>query len=168
MPFVSPVNRARIIHHLGYGARAGIPAGDLARLEEAMNAVDSAYQLQTIDSILDTCDEYYAAWLSTPTDVINSVTSKELISGDINRAVIRTGNTLEARKILWRTYVELTEELAQQLWVPNYRQEYNLRYRFERSGGDFIATIPGVADTSVGGAHQEIARNGGGFGLPMY
>lgn len=168
MAKVSPADRHRIIHHLGFGARVGIGAGDLIRLEEAMKTVDSHYQVNIIKGILDSCDRWFDIWLLPPDQMISSVISRELIQGDINRAVIRTGNPDEARKSVWENYLYRTDELAQQLWVPNYRRPENLRYRFERSYGDFIQAAPGPADTAVGAAHYEIARNSGGFGLPMY
>lgn len=168
MAKVSPNDRSRIIHHLGYGARVGIGAGDLERLEEAMRGLDSNYQVNIIVAILDSCDEWFRIWLLPPDQMISSIQSRELIQGDINRAVIRTGNPDEARKSVWDNYIARTDEIAQQLWVANYRQPENLRYRFERSGGDFINALPGPADTAVGAAHYEITRNSGGFGLPMY
>ena len=168
MAAMSPLDRHRIIHHLGYGARVGIGAGDLIDLETAVKGVDSHYQVNTIKAILDSCDEWFRVWLLPADQMISSIVSRELIQGDINRAVIRTGNPDEARKSVWDNYLYRTDELAQQLWIANYRRPENLRYRFERSHGDFINSTPGPADTAVGAAHYEIARNSGGFGMPMY
>lgn len=51
---------------------------------------------------------------------------------------------------VWReNYFYETEQLAKILYVPNYQDEGMMRYRFERSGGSYIMTLPGPADTSV-------------------
>lgn len=156
--------RSRVYFHLGYGSGAGIPTGDLARLEEAMDTVRDSYQLARIREILNRCDE---AWTASKPGTGGAV-SKELISGDINRSVIRTTDPYRAQEIAYRDYLRETDNLAQELWVANYRQEVHLRYRFERSGGEHINLLKGVADTAVGAAQYELSNNAGGFGLPTY
>jgi hypothetical protein len=157
-------NRSRCRFHLGYGNYAGIAAGDIARLEEAMDQVFDRYQYRRINEILDVCDRL---WTNAREGFTDQVT-KELISGDLNRSVIRSIDPRQARKEAKGRYMEEVAELAQQLWVPNYREDLTLRYRFERGGGDYVNLLPGLADTAVGAAQYEIARNGGGFGLPVF
>ena len=146
------------------GSGAGIPVADLARLEEAMDTVRDTYQHRRIEQILDRCDD---AW-DAATPGTGGPVSKELISGDINRSVIRTTDPFRAQEIAYQYYLRETDNLAQELWVANYRREENLRYRFERSGGEHITLFRGVADTAVGAAQYELANNGGGFGLQLF
>lgn len=161
---LDPTNRSRCRFHLGYGNYAGIAAGDVARLEEAMDQIFDRYQYRRVNEILDNCDGYWTNSRSAYSDQV----TKELISGDLNRSVIRTIDPRQARKEAQTRYLEEVRELAQQLWVPNYRDELMLRYRFERGSGDYVNLIPGIADTAVGAAQYEIGRNGGGFGLPVF
>lgn len=157
-------DRSRVRFHLGMGSTAGIPEGDVARLEEAMDTVYDNYQLYRIQDILTRCDE---AWEAARPGTGGPV-SKELISGDINRSVIRTTDPFRAQEIAYQNYIRETDNLAQELWVANYRQERHLRYRYERSGGSYINLLKGVADTAVGAAQNELARNGGGFGIGLF
>lgn len=163
MPRLDPYNRSRCAFHLGYGNRQGIPAGDVARLEEAMNQVYDNYQANRIQQILTLCDTAFAK----VTGLNEQFQEVELIAGDINRSVQR-GKTSGNFVANYQQYVNVTDLLAQELWVPNYRQEMNLRYRFERSGAEYIKAIPGIADTAVGSSIAEINRTGGGFGLPAF
>jgi len=36
------------------------------------------------------------------------------------------------------------------LYVPNYKDPFQARYRYERSGAEYIQALPGPADTAVG------------------
>jgi hypothetical protein len=158
-------NRSRTRFHLGYGNIGGIPAGDAAVLEKAMDSVFDNYQFNRLIELLDECDILYTHWRSMSVD---SQVSKELISGDINRSVIRTLDPKMARKQSWEAYMMMVNQIAQNLWVPNYRDDVYQRYRFERGAGDYLNLVPGVADTAIGAAQYEISRNGGGFGMPVY
>jgi hypothetical protein len=162
---LDPHNRDRCRFHLGYGNRGGIPAADVAILEQAMDTIDGNYQYNRLIELLDECDNLYTNWRSMRVD---DQVSKELISGDLNRSVIRTLDPAMARKQAWARYMDLVREITQNLWVPNYRDDVYLRYRFERGAGDYLNLIPGVADTAIGATHLDISRNGGGFGLPIY
>lgn len=168
MTLLSRDDRERCYKHLGYGALDGIPAGDLFGLEEAFARVRSNHQADTIREILDSADEWWRILLLPPQQMINEITSKELILGDLNRSVTRTGNPDEARKSVRKSYLEITNLLAQELWVANYRDPMNIDYRFERSGGDFINSIPGPADTAVGANIYMVNLTGGGYGIPAY
>jgi hypothetical protein len=48
------------------------------------------------------------------------------------------------------TYLYETNRLAHILYVPNYKDPFQARYRYERSGAEFIQALPGPADTAVG------------------
>lgn len=157
-------NKSRCRYHLGYGNYTGIAAGDIAKLEEAMNQVYDRYQYRRINQILDDCDKFRENSRSTFSDQV----TRELITGDLNRSVIRTIDPRAARKEAQERYLQEVRELARELWVPNYRDDLTMRYRFERGSGDYVNLIPGVADTAIGAGQYEIARNGGGFGVPVY
>lgn len=164
MVILAQRDRSRVRFHLGYGNMAGIPTGDTARLEEAMDTVYDAYQMRRIQQILSRCD---SAWDAAAPGTGGPV-SKELISGDINRSVIRTTDPFRAQEIAYQYYLRETDNLAQELWVANYRREENLRYRFERSGGEYINLLRGVADTAVGAAQYEFTNSGGSFGIGLF
>ena len=136
--------KERVIFHLGYtGMYAGIPEGDVAQLEEACENIRSGYVLEQIEEACDRCDRVYAL-----TEINQSAfSSKELISGDINRAVIKTRN--DQMRFIEEEYMKETDKLSVILWVPNYRRDENIRYRIERGGGSYVNAIPGPADTSV-------------------
>ena len=54
-------------------------------------------------------------------------------------------------KQVWdEIYLYETGRLAQILYVPNYKDPYQSRYRFERSGAEFIQALPGPADVAIG------------------
>ena len=50
---------------------------------------------------------------------------------------------------VWReNYLYETGRLAEMLYVANYKDPVAARYRFERSGGEFIQALPGPPDVS--------------------
>ena len=63
---------------------------------------------------------------------------------------IRSSNAREALKVWDEIYLYETNRLAQILYVPNYKDPFQARYRYERSGAEFIQALPGPADVSVG------------------
>ncbi|ABA24671.1 hypothetical protein Ava_D0006 [Trichormus variabilis ATCC 29413] len=145
MPALSELDKSRCRFHLGYGA--GVPAGDRARLEEAMNLLQDDYEVQRIQQILERCDRAFEA--SELLGDSSRFNTKELYTGDINRAILR--ESARDSRVWWENYLKETDLLAAHpLWVPNYRQEANLRYRFARTGAEFIMAVPGVADTCTG------------------
>lgn len=157
-------DRSRCYFHLGYGTGEGIPAGDVARLEEAMDLLRSKYQETILKNLLDRCDQ---AFELTTANNSNTYLTTEEIAGDINRT-IRRSNPQQSTQAWWQNYLMQTDLVAQELWVPNYRQPMNLRYRYERSGGEHINLLRGVADTAIGAAQFEHYRNAGSFGLPLF
>lgn len=154
-------DRDRCYFHLGYGTGEGIAAQDLAQLEQATRMVRGQYQANRIVQMLDQLDRNWDDWLFQK----NEFTTKEITAGDYNRSVVRTANPQQAGDYTYKGYLRLADALAQELWVPNYRQESTLRYRFERQAGEYIKAVPGPADTSVGGAQFELLNSGGGSGI---
>lgn len=154
-------DRDRCYFHLGYGTGTGIPAQDLAQLEESMRQVRGQYQYNRIVQILNQLDAAWDNYLFKD----NVLTTKEITSGDFNRSVIRAASVVQANEFVKANYDGMVDALAQELWVPNYRSEKALRYRFERSGGEYIKAVPGPADTSVGGAQWELKHSGGAAGI---
>lgn len=144
MPALSELDKSRTRYHLAYNCGT-VPAGDYARLEEAMTTLESNYWVEKVKAQLDRCDRAEA--LSELGET--GFSTKELITGDINRSIIRTSNNDGIR--VWReNYLFECDRLAQTLYVPNYRDESQMRYRFERPGTSFIKALPGPADTCVG------------------
>lgn len=143
MVALAELDKSRTRFHLGYGA--GTPAGDRARLEEAMNELGDNYEVNRVREILDRCDRAYEL---TEQNQSGRFETKELYVGDINRSIVRESN--RDSKKWWENYLKETDLLAfHPLWVPNYRREENLRYRFARIGAEYIMGVPGPADTCV-------------------
>lgn len=142
MAALSDTDKSRTRWHLGYVAYAGIPENDAADLEQAMNEIPDDWTVLRVVELLDRCDR---AW--TNSELGNSgFTTKELISGDINRSVIKTSNE-NAR--FWReNYLTEVDSLALILWVPNHRRT-DSNYRGTRDQGDWIQRLPGIADSCV-------------------
>lgn len=155
-------HRDRCYFHLGFGNKAGIPAADLSRVEEALDTLQSDYFFQKLLEQLDRCDR---AWemseLAGPSGL--RYQTRELYSGDINRAIVREGS--KDHRIWWEAYLQETDHLAHQLWVSNYQRESSLRFRFERGGGEFIMSIPGPADTCAVSRVDSVIRYCGSFGF---
>ena len=122
-----------------------VPAGDYARLEEAMNTIPDSFFYDKIIVQINRCDT-----AEKKTEVAsNPNTRLESIIGDVDRT-IRSSNAQEALKVWNQVYLYETNRLANILFVPNYKDEYQARYRYERSGAEFIQALPGPADTAVG------------------
>jgi len=136
--------------HLGFNAGAQIPAGDRARLEEAMSLIPDEYWYGQIVNHIRKCDlafeaaEYYDA----ENGQVNA-SRIEQIAGDVQRT-IRTTDPLKGDEYAWEIYLREVDRMAETLYVPNYRRPEVRRYAFERSGAEFIMAIPGPADTAVG------------------
>lgn len=155
-------HRDRCYHHLGYHSGAGIPLGDLARLEEALNDIKSDYHFQKLLEQLDRCDR---AEKSSELGGEQGLRyqNREIYGGDINRSILRESS--KDHGIWWEAYLRESDKLAHMLWVANYQRESSLRYRFERSGGAFINSIPGPADTVAVSRIEGVYRYGGSFGF---
>lgn len=141
---LSDFDKSRVRYHLGYYVTS-VPAGDYARLEEALNTVPDSYFYSKIVRQLERCDE-----AEKKTEVATTPSTRvENIVGDVDRT-IRSSNAKEALKVWDEIYLYETNRLAYILYVPNYKDPMQARYRYERSGAEFIQAMPGPADVSVG------------------
>lgn len=141
---LSDYDKSRVRYHLGYYV-VSVPAGDYARLEEAMNTVPDSYFYDKISIQIGRCDT-----AEKKTEVATSPSTRlESIAGDVDRT-IRSSNAKEALKVWDEIYLYETNRLAGILYVPNYKDPFQARYRYERSGAEFIQALPGVADTAIG------------------
>lgn len=126
-----------------------IPAGDLARLEEAMARIPDGYWYEQICEQLNRCDRAwkYSEVLGSPDGPRPS--RIERFTGDQDRAIYQSDPN-RADQINREIYLREVDRLAETLYVPNYRREEVRRYAFERSGAEFIMSVPGPAEPSVG------------------
>ena len=149
---LSDFDKSRVRYHLGYFT-VSVPAGDYARLEEAMNTVPDSFFVDKIIVQIGRCDtaEKKTEVASTPS------TRLETIAGDVDRT-IRSSNAKEALKLWSEIYLHETNRLAGILYVANYKDPVQARYRYERSGAEFIQALPGPADTAVG-SRMQLAEN---------
>ena len=136
-------NFSRVAYHLAYNI-ATVPAGDYARLVEACNSIPSEVYNDKIVQQIERCEE---AERFTELADGRATSRQETILGDVSRSINIQDKRETAR--IWReNYMYECDRLAQQLYVPNYRDPVAARYRFERSGGEFIQAIPGPPDVS--------------------
>ena len=136
-------NFSRTAYHLAYNI-ATVPAGDYARLVEACNSIPSEFYNDKIVQQIERCEE---AERFTELADGRATSRQETILGDVSRSINIQDKRETAR--IWReNYMYECDRLAQQLYVPNYRDPVAARYRFERSGGEFIQAIPGPPDVS--------------------
>jgi hypothetical protein len=136
-------NFSRVAYHLGYNI-ATVPAGDYARLVEACNSVPSEYYYDKIVQQIERCEE---AERLTELATGRATSRQETILGDVSRS-INIQDKRETAKIWRENYLYECDRLAHMLYIPNYRDPVAARYRFERSGGEFIQAIPGPPDIS--------------------
>lgn len=141
---LSDYDKSRVRYHLGYFT-VSVPAGDFARLEEAMNTIPDSYFYDKIAIQIGRCDT-----AEKKTEVATSPSTRlESIAGDVDRT-IRSSNAKEALKVWDEIYLYETNRLAGILYVPNYKDPLQARYRYERSGAEFIQALPGPADVGIG------------------
>ena len=141
--------QSKVRWHLGYNITS-IPAGDQARLEEALKNVQDSFWVSKIVEQVSRCDE-----AEKRTDMTGSVNNDnvpknriESILGDVDRTV-STSDFRETLKTWTQIYIYETDRLAMHLYVPNYRNPEQARYRFNREGAEFIQALPGPADVAV-------------------
>jgi hypothetical protein len=142
-------NKSRCRFHLGYNVGANLPAGDLARLEEAMARIPDSYFYARVIEHLDRCDKVWRISQVFRVEDQPQPSRIERITGDTDRAIF-TSDPLKTAKDYREVYLREVDLLAETLYVANYRREDVRRYAFERSGGEFIMALPGPADTAVG------------------
>ena len=142
--------QSKVRWHLGYNLTS-VPAGDQARLEEAINNIQDSFWYDKIVEQISRCDE-----AEKRTDMTGSVNNDsvpksriESILGDVDRT-ISTSDFKETLKTWTQIYLYETDRLALHLYVPNYRNPEQARYRFDREGAEFIQALPCPADIEVG------------------
>lgn len=145
------LNKSKVRFHLGINSGAQIPAGDRARVEEAMALIPDEYWYQQLINHIRRCD---AAWDNSEyfpesSDGSPNYSRLEQIAGDVQRT-IATSDPLKGDEYFREIYLREVDRLAETLYVPNYRRPEVRRYLFERSGAEFIMAVPGPADTAVG------------------
>lgn len=136
-------NFSRVAYHLGFNI-ATVPAGDYARLLEACSSIPSEFYYDKIVQQTERCED---AERLTELATGRATSRQETILGDVSRSINIQDKRETAR--IWReNYLYECDRLAHMLYVPNYRDPVAARYRFERSGGEFIQAIPGPPDVS--------------------
>lgn len=136
-------NFSRVAYHLGYNI-ATVPAGDYARLIEACQSIPSEFYYDKIVQQVERCEE---AERLTELATGRATSRQETILGDVSRS-INIQDKRETAKIWRENYLYECDRLAHMLYVANYRDPVAARYRFERSGGEFIQALPGPPDVS--------------------
>lgn len=136
-------NFSRVAYHLGYNI-ATVPAGDYARLLEATSSIPSEFYYDKIVGQLERCED---AERLTELATGRATSRQEVILGDVSRS-INVQDKRETARIWRENYQFECDRLAHMLYVPNYKDPVTARYRFERSGGEFIQAIPGPPDTA--------------------
>ena len=147
--------KSRTRFHLGINAGAQIPAGDRARLEEAMSMIPDELWYQQIVKQIVRCDvtfdksSFYEFNEPAGNFQVAAASRIEQIAGDVQRSIATT-DPLKADEYSWELYLREVDRLAESLYVANYRRPDVRRYLFDRSGAEFIMSVPGPADTAVG------------------
>jgi len=141
-------DKSRCRFHLGMNSGANLPAGDLARLEEAMARIPDDYFYTRVIEHLDRCDKAYRISQIFRVEDQPQPSRIERITGDTDRAIYQS-DPIKADRDYREIYLREVDRLAETLYVANYRREEVRRYAFERSGAEFIMAVPGPADTSV-------------------
>ena len=148
--------KSTVRFHLGYNSGAQMPAGDRARLEEAMALVPDELWYNQIVYHIKRCENAWKVSAYFPDDInetggqgIVNFSRQEIISGDVQRT-ISTSDPLKGDEYFREIYLRECDRLAETLYVANYRRPEVRRYAFERAGSEFILAVPGPADTAVG------------------
>jgi len=141
--------------HLGYNSGAQMPAGDRARLEEAMSLVPDELWYNEIVYHIKRCDNAWKVSAYLPDDILSSggegivnFSRQEIISGDVQRTISQS-DPLKGDEYFREIYLRECDRLAETLYVANYRRPDVRRYAYDRAGSEFIMAVPGPADTAV-------------------
>ena len=148
--------KSKIRFHLGYNSGAQLPAGDRARLEEAMSLIPDELWYNQIVYHIKRCDNAWDISAYVPDDIKEeggdanfNFSKQERISGDVQRT-INTSDPLKGDEVFREIYLRECDRMAETLYVANYRRPEVRRYAFDRAGSEFIMAVPGPADTAVG------------------
>lgn len=142
-------DKSRCRFHLGFNLGAQVPAGDSARLEEAMARIPDSYFYDRVLDHLNRCDRTWKASEVLRDETQPMPSRVERITGDTDRAIFQS-DPLKSDQVYREIYLREVDRLAETLYVPNYRREDVRRFAFTRSGAEFIMAVPGPADTAVG------------------
>ena len=148
--------KSKVRFHLGYNSGAQLPAGDRARLEEAMALVPDELWYNELVYHVKRCDNARKVSAYFPDDIndpngqgVVNFSRQEIISGDVQRTISQS-DPLKGDEYFREIYLRECDRLAESLYVANYRRPEVRRYAFERAGSEFIMAVPGPADTAVG------------------
>ena len=148
--------KSKVRFHLGYNSGAQLPAGDRARLEEAMALVPDELWYNEFVYHVKRCDNAWKVSAYFPDDIndpngqgVVNFSRQEVISGDVQRTISQS-DPLKGDEYFREIYLRECDRLAESLYVANYRRPEVRRYAFERAGSEFIMAVPGPADTAVG------------------
>jgi hypothetical protein len=148
--------KSQIRFHLGYNSGAQLPAGDRARLEEAMALVPDELWYNEIIYHVKRCNNAWRVSAYLPDDILDpdgagivNFSRQEIISGDVQRTISQS-DPLKGDEYFREIYLRECDRLAETLYVGNYRRPDVRRYAFDRAGSEFIMAVPGPADTAVG------------------
>ena len=148
--------KSKVRFHLGYNSGSQMPAGDRARLEEAMSLVPDELWYNELVYHVKRCDNAWKVSAYLPDDILNSegqgivnFSRQEIISGDVQRTISQS-DPLKGDEYFREIYLRECDRLAESLYVANYRRPEVRRYAFDRAGSEFIMAVPGPADTAVG------------------
>lgn len=114
-----------------------------------MARIPDSYFYNRTTEHLDRCDKAYKVSQIFKTESQPQPSRIQRIVGDSNRAIYQS-DPIKAAKDYWEVYLREVDQLAETLYVANYRRSDVRRYAFERSGSEFIMAVKGPADTAVG------------------
>ena len=114
-----------------------------------MARIPDSYFYNRTTEHLDRCDKAYKVSQIFKTESQPQPSRIQRIVGDSNRAIYQS-DPIKAAKDYWEVYLREVDQLAETLYVANYRRSDVRRYAFERSGAEFIMAVKGPADTAVG------------------
>ena len=97
-------DKSRCRFHLGYNVGANLPAGDIARLEEAMARVPDSYFYSRVLEHLDRCDKVFKVSQIFKSEAQPQPSRVERITGDTERAIFQS-EPLKADKDYWEVYL---------------------------------------------------------------
>jgi hypothetical protein len=139
MVSLSESDKARGRFHL-LGTGAGVPAGDAARVEEALSEIPNTTAQGYVIELLDTCD---SRWLDVMDGSAAIAVQLEEYAGDLNRTISRSQRNQQTIDLLYRAYYRSCEHLARILWCPIYTTPDSDVMRFARHGGEYVNSLPG-------------------------
>ena len=133
-------DKSRCRFHLGYNVGANLPAGDIARLEEAMARIPDSYFYTRVVEHLTRCDKAYKLSQVFRVETQPQPSRIERITGDTDRAIYQS-DPIKADKDYREIYLREVDRMAETLYVANYRRDEVRRYAFDRSGIIILASV---------------------------